>query len=73
MGPGMPQILNHPKAAVEGGKECCMERQIDDSLEMSVGGVFGIGRAVPTDRHGEGCEGFDGWVPHAVRMEPMRL
>jgi hypothetical protein len=52
MGPGVPQFLYEPKAAVDGRKQGRMHGEIDDACEVPIGGVGRIGGSVPADGHG---------------------
>ena len=50
---GVPDLLHKPGAAVDRSKGSGMQAEIDDPLEMAIGGVVGVGpgRAVPANRH----------------------
>ena len=49
----MQDLLHKPGAAVDRSKDPGMQAEIDDPLEMAIGGVVGVGsgRAVPANRH----------------------
>jgi len=63
---GMAQPLQEPEAAVEGGEHPAMDAEVDDPLEVAIGGIGGVGGPVPADWHGgkeQGPQTLDPFSP----------
>ena len=52
--PGVAHLLDEPETAVQSGEQAGMQAEVHHPLEMSVGGIFGVGGSVPADRHRSG-------------------
>ena len=64
---GMPDLLHKPGTTVERSEDSGMQAEIDNPLEMAIGGVVGIrpGRAVPANRHRVRDRAYRSWLGFA--------